>query len=130
MKSVFEELLDVAGKKKEPQRLLFLFVRAEEKKPGKNRKNRRGELHPVMAVDKLPAELGNFRFLVREADRVCKEWDMVLVASLGLESAEVPTSADAEPFLDRMTRDVEESKDLSGYVIFDRKGKLVEVLTN
>ena len=126
MKSMFQELLEKTEAQEQPQRLLFLFVDTFERRRKKKKNNHKGTISPVMAVDKLPEEVTDFKTLVKEADDVNKEWDMVLIACLGLDNGDVPTTEDAEPYLDRMTHAVMAGHDLSIYVIFDREGNPIE----
>ena len=130
MKSMFQELLEKTTVQEQPQRLLFLFVDAHERRPKKKKNNHKGTLRPIMSVDKLPEELIDFKGLVKEADAISKDWDLVLVACLSLDNNDVPSTEDAEPYLDRMTNDIMAGHDLSGYVIFDRVGNPIETKTH
>lgn len=118
---MFDKLLKMANEQEQPQRMLFLFAKAETVKSKKKSKEEKGTLEPVMCVDKLPEELSSFEALVKEADSVSKEWTFMLAASLSGENGLTPTTEDAEPFLNRMTNDVAAGNDLSRYVILDRE---------
>lgn len=127
---MFQELLEKTREQEQPQRLLFLFVNTIENRSRKKQKTHKGTIRPMMSVDKLPEELSDFKTLVKEADTISKEWDLVLVACLGLDNGEIPTAEDAEPYLDQMTHDVMAGHDLSVYVIFDREGNPIETKTH
>ena len=126
MKSMFQELLEKTSSQEQPQRLLFLFVDTHERRKKKKKNNHKGTISPVMSVDKLPSEIADFKTLVKDADDVNKEWDLILIACLSLDSGEEPKTEDAEPYLDKMTHDVMAGHDLSGYVILDREGNPIE----
>ena len=78
MISMFSDLLEMANEQPDPQRLLFLFASAKATNKSKKRDDKRGEISPVMVVDKLPEDLSNFDALVKEADSINKDWDFVV----------------------------------------------------
>lgn len=117
----FKDLLDQANEQQDAQRLLFLFAQSEANKKTKKRDEQRGTLSAVMCVDKLPAEIPSFKDLVKEADNISQDWNMVFIAGLNGEAQNPPTSDDAEPYLNQMANDLASGQDLSRYVVFDRK---------
>ena len=124
MISSFQDLLDMAHAMDEPQRLLLLLAKTDACRPGGD-DTHTGTLTPIICVDKAPDEIADFGSLVAEADQVTNDWDMMLVTSLSGQGGEPPTSAQAEPHLDRMANDLRNGQDLSRYVIFDRHENLV-----
>ncbi len=113
------DLITAAQEQSEPQRLLFLFARAESQK--KKKKNQQsGTITPVMCVDKLPEEIASFKALIAEADNITTEWDFMLVAGLSGANGNAPSTEDAEPHLNKMANDLMAGQDLSQYIIFDR----------
>jgi hypothetical protein len=116
----FQSLITAAKQQAQPQRLLFLFAKAEtEENPAKNQ--HRGTLTPVMCVDKLPSELASFSAFSKEADDISKDWDFVIAVGLSGQNGQAPSSDDAEPFLNQMVNNLTSGQDLSRYVIFDRE---------
>lgn len=119
MVSNFQSLISAARQQAEPQRLLFLFAKAETEESGQS-KQQRGTLSPLMCVDKLPEELSSFAALSDEADSISPEWDFMLAAGLSGQNGKAPSSEEAEPFLNQMVSNLTSGQDLSRYVIFDR----------
>ena len=116
----FQSLINAAKEQAQPQRLLFLFAKAEtEENPAKNQ--HRGTLTPVMCVDKLPSELGTFSAFCKEADDISKDWDFMIAVGLSGQNGKAPTADEAEPFLNQMVNNLTSGQDLSQYVIFDRE---------
>jgi len=127
MIKLFKELLSMTNEQVEPQRLLFLFANAESINEKKSKKHQRGTISPVMCVDKLPADLSTFSALVKEADAIEKSWNFVFIASLSGENGKAPTEDEAEPFLNKMTNDIETGNGIGRYVIFDREENPIEL---
>lgn len=124
----FAQLLQVSTEQDQPQRLLFLFAKAENDNPKKKKKKQqRGAISPVMCVDKLPEDIESFQSLVKEADEISKEWDFVIIAGLSGQNGVVPSTEDADPYLNQMTNHLASGGDLSQYVIFDREDSPVVV---
>lgn len=130
MISVFNDLLEMSNEQLDPQRLLFLFAKANESKKKRKRDDKKGTITPTMVVDKLPEDIKDFSSLVNEADSLSKDWDFMFVASLGGEMGKPPTPEDAEPFLNKMTNDVVAGTNIHGYVVFDRQQNPIEMMTN
>lgn len=123
MISKFSDLLDMAAEQEQPQRLLFLFAKAEggSNNPKKKQKQQRGTISPVMCVDKLPEELPSFAALVDEADSISRAWNFIIIAGLMGEGGKAPSSEEADPYLNQMANGLSMGEDLSRYVIFDRE---------
>jgi hypothetical protein len=115
----FQSLISAARQQSQPQRLLFLFAKAETEKEGKS-DTQRGTLSPLMCVDKLPEELTTFAEFSDEADSISPDWDFMLAAGLSGNNGKPPSSEDAEAFLNQMVDNLTSGQDLSRYVIFDR----------
>jgi hypothetical protein len=122
----FEDLLVLAHSMDEPQRLLVLLAKAETQTSAEG-DLQGGVLTPVICVDKAPGEIKDFRSLVAEADGVTRDWDMMLVASMGGSDGRAPSSEDAQPHLDRIANDILTGQDLTRYAIFDRNENLIVV---
>lgn len=128
----YESLLSAANQQPEPQRLLFIFLRASlpddhgEADASRFHSGQGGALQPIMCVDKTLGELSTFSALVAEAERIEKDWQIVLVAGLAGKNGAVPSSDDAEEPLKMMLHAVENGGDLSKYMAFDREGVPVQ----
>lgn len=127
MAGLFSELLTMAGQQSQPQRLLFVFLSAEEKR-SKSKHQTEGTLTPLMCVDKLPESLADFETLVAEADGINTGWDFVMISGLSGQDGEAPSETDAEPYLNKMTNDVASGQDLSRYMILDRDEQAIQMM--
>ncbi len=124
--TVFSELLQMTSAQDEPQRLLLLFANAEAKNPKKSKKHQQGTITPVMCVDKAPEEVSDFTSLIKEADGINKEWNFLFIASLSGENGNAPTTEEADPYLNKMTNDVEMGN-ISQYLVIDRDENRIEL---
>ncbi|MDO9366725.1 MAG: hypothetical protein Q7T58_10410 [Methylotenera sp.] len=130
--SNYESLLSAAKQQVEPQRLLFLFLKAslpeDHKQDQENRfhAGQGGELQPIMCVDKTLDELGSFSDLVAEAERMEQDWKIVLIACISGKYGLAPNSDEAELPLKIMTQTVLDGGDLSKYLAFDKEGTLIQ----
>ncbi len=112
----------------EPQRLLFVFLKAslpedhEGDEAERFHSGQGGQLQPVMCVDKTLDELGTFADLVTESEAMGQPWQIVLVAGLSGRNGVMPSSDDATQPLKVMQNTVENGGDLSNYMAFDRDG--------
>lgn len=116
----FNDLVNEAKKQNIPQRMLFLFAKAESLKGVFAVKHKSGTITPVMCADKLPEEIKTFQDLVTEADGISRNWNFVFIATFGDNPLQAPSSKDADSYLKRMCDDLAEGKDLSKYVVLDR----------
>lgn len=134
--SSYEDLLNAANNQDEPQRLLFVFAGAE--KPGEITPNRRvkesatddtrkgGALTPLMRLDKLASELGEFADLVEAYVPTELSWDIVFVAGMS-EKPDIEVSRkEAEQVLEGMNQLVEEGN-IGRFLAFNRKGEIVQL---
>ncbi len=117
----FDDLVQVAKQQPEPQRLLFLFAKAESESTTETGQER-GTIAPVICVDKLPSELSSFQDLVSEADTFKKDWTFVFIAALPGIAGKEPTSEEASPHLEQMTNSIANGMNIHQYLIFDRSG--------
>jgi len=126
MISNFDDLLKAAFEQEDAQRLLLLFANAESESK-KHKSTQRGTVSAVMCVDKLPQDIPTYSALVAEADKVSKDWNLVLITSLSGKGPVAPTSDDAEPVLNQMTNNLTSGQNIAQYVIFDREGNAVSM---
>ncbi len=128
----FKTLLMVGREQKEPQRFLFVFLKAALPKDVEGDEAERfhagkgGVLQPIMCVDKPLDELTTFAELVKESESMEQDWHMVLVACLSGVGNMMPTSAETDLQLKMMVQMVENGGDLSRYLAFDKNGDLLQ----
>jgi hypothetical protein len=132
MSNMFNLLLEKAGEQSEPQRLLFLFAKADgaSKKPATEKDPKSGTLEPKMCVDKVLDELSDFDSLVKEADNISADWSFVFIAGLSGSKGKAPTTDEAEQYLNKMTHDVTIGQNIANYVIMDRSGQPIEMMVS
>jgi len=128
----YESLLKAAQQQVEPQRLLFVFLKAslpkdyEEGEKSDFDAGQGGALQAVMCVDKALEELGSFSDLVKESEKTQQDWQIVLVAGLsGINDVE-PGSSEVERALKMMMETVQNGGDLSKFMAFNKAGEPVQ----
>ncbi len=129
--SSYEDLLKTANKQDEPQRLLFVFTSAEL--PGDHTKSQEeqfkarkgGTLTPMMCVDKLASELGEFADLVEESRQTGMSWDIVFVACMSGKSGIAPSSEETEELFKLMIKSINTGS-IKKFLAFNRDGELVQ----
>ena len=127
------ETLLVAGKQQtEPQRFLFVFLKAslpedhEDEDAYRFHSGQGGALEPIMYVDKALDDLSSFSDLVVESEQMGQDWTIVLIACLSGMNGVVPSSDEAVQPLEMMVQTVQNGGDLSKYMAFDRNGALIQ----
>lgn len=129
--SSYADFITAASQQPQPQRLLFVFAAAElPENASKGQKihfeaGKGGALAPVMCVDKLPAELGDFADLVKESSQMGKHWDIAFASSLSGKAGAAPSSQDADQPLNQMVEMIRQGN-LSRFLAFNRAGELVQ----
>lgn len=130
--SRFSDLLEEARRQPEPQRLLFVFTRAELPDHPSEAQRRRfeegegGVLTPVLCVDKSPEELSDMAALVAESRETGIDWDIVFVAALAGQGAQPPSSEQTEQHLNRMVESLKMGN-ISAFLALDRQGEVVAI---
>ena len=131
----FDDLLQVARGRKEPQRLLFVFAGSElpdGATPEQRERFARGQggaLVPLMCVDKRPEELESFDALLRESqlfELPGQPWRLVFTAALSGTLSQAPSDDDVERVLRRMVEAVKTGA-LGAYLPFNREGQPVRL---
>ena len=128
----FTQLLRLARSQPQPQRLLFVFVKAglPENSTAQQKAEYAagvgGELEPLMATDKVADELDGFGVLVAEAASFGPPWDLVFVSSLSGSDAGQPEDDAVAAALDEMIERVRVGR-FEGLLPFDAKGRIVEI---
>lgn len=109
----FQSLLETARRQPEPQRLLFVFVRAELPEGATAEEKRLfedgcgGALTPVMYVDKRPGEIQSFPELVEESRHTGQSWDMVFVGCLGGQGDREASDEATDKALETMIKSIQ-----------------------
>ncbi|WP_372609685.1 ribonucleotide reductase subunit alpha [Halomonas sp.] len=121
--SSFADLLDEARRQPEPQRLLFVFTRAElpdhpsEEQRRLFEQGEGGVLTPMLCVDKTPNELTDMAGLAAESQSTGVDWDIVFVAAMADQGSEL-----AERHLERMVESLKMGT-IDQFLTFDRTGE-------
>lgn len=126
----FNELLAAARAQPIPQRLLFLFARAEL--PSEASAEQRfdfetrqgGHLTPLMSVDKTPDSLTSFSSFAAEADQISADWEIVFVGALQSSNGHHIDAAMVDDALNRMTEAIHLDQ-IDGLIPFNRLGEAV-----
>jgi hypothetical protein len=127
----FDGLLHAAAQQQQPQRLLFVFVRADlPESPTSDQHQRHGNgeggtLSPVLCVDKAPHELTSFAALATESTTTGIAWDLVFVAALDGRAGIPPSSDEASQPLQLMVNAINDGQ-ISRFAAFDRDGNPVQ----
>ena len=128
----YADLINAALAQTEPQRLLFVFARAELPDDASAAQRAAfaagagGALAPVMCVDKLPAEQPTFAGLVAESSNTGLDWQMVFVTSLSGRAGIAPGSDEADCALKMMVESVKQGS-IGGFLAFDRDGSTLQL---
>ncbi|WP_111414908.1 ribonucleotide reductase subunit alpha [Billgrantia lactosivorans] len=128
--SRFADLLEEARRQSEPQRLLFVFARAElPDNPTAEQRERfeqgeGGVLTPVLCVDKTPNELSDMAALEAESRRTGIEWDIVFVGALSGSGGQAASDDTVERQLQRMVESLQMGN-TQGFLALNRKGEAV-----
>ena len=128
--STFDDLLQAARQQAQPQRLLFVFARAQLPADSDARQReaflqgRGGALVPLMCVDKLPRELATFAALEQESRAFGKDWSILFAAALSGQAGQAPSSEAAEKPMQQMVESIKAGS-IGAYIPFDRQGDAV-----
>lgn len=128
----YADFITAARQQPQPQRLLFVFAAAElPENPSKGQRIRfeagqGGALAPVMCVDKLPEELGDFAELVKESAQMGKHWDIAFASGMSGKGGKAPSSQDADQPLNQMVEMIRQGN-ISRFLAFTRDGELVQL---
>jgi hypothetical protein len=128
----YADLLQLARAEKNPQRLLFVFTRAEIEADANDAQRDAfdrgvgGLLKPIMCVDKSVDELTSFEDLVAESEKTNQHWSIMFAACLSGSNGIMPSSEDANKPLDAMIAAINNGM-VSRYLAFNRHGELLSM---
>ncbi len=112
MISNYSELIAASRQEQEPQRLLFVFCRAElpddasaEERAAFER-GEGGALTPVICVDKPSTEVADFSQLVEESRDTGQNWDVVFVAAMSGRGGVPPSTDEAQQPMTMMVESI------------------------
>ena len=132
MISSYSDLIQASHSQQEPQRLLFVFCRAElpdEASPEERAAFERGEggaLTPVICVDKTPEEAPDFGALQEESRATGQSWDVVFVAAMSGRGGTPPSTDEAQQPLTMMVESIRLGH-ISNYLPLDSQGNAVSL---
>ena len=126
--SHFELLLQAAAAQPEPQRLLFVFARAElpaDATPAQRARYEAGlggAPSPLACVDKGVPDLSTFEALVTESRQASPPWQVVFIAGLGGSAGQAPSPQLVDSALQTMVENVRAGH-LRGYLALGPSGE-------
>jgi hypothetical protein len=128
----YSDLLAAARAQATPQRLLFAFAAAQlpvdasvEQRQNYERQQG-GTLNPVMCVDKLIDDLGDFAQLVQESLHTGAHWDIVFVSSMAARADASADKTAVDAALKRMLEAINQGQ-VDGFLAFNRDGDLLRL---
>lgn len=132
MISNYRELIAATKQEHEPQRLLFVFCRAElpddasAEERAAFEHGEGGALTPVICVDKAPAEVADFCGLVEESRNTCQNWDVVFVAAMAGRGGVAPSSDEAQQPMTMMVESIRMGQ-VGNYLPLDSNGEALKL---
>jgi hypothetical protein len=130
MVSNYSDLIDASRSQEEPQRLLFVFCRAElpEDASAQDRaafeRGEGGALTPVICVDKTPDEAPDFPALAEESRQTGQSWDLVFIAAMSGRGGVAPSTDEAQQPMTMMVESIRLGH-IGNYLPLDRNGEAV-----
>ncbi len=129
----YQDFINAAQSQPEPQRLLWVFAKAElpngytDSQLALFQQGHGGALDTVLCVDKLPEEVIDFNTIVEESAATGAQWDIAFVGSMAGRAGIAPNSDEAEQPLRMMLRQIQAGI-IADFLTFDRQGQLVKLL--
>lgn len=130
MISSYSDLIAETHAQQDPQRLLFVFCRAElpdDASADEKAAFERGEggaLTPVICVDKTPEEAPDFTALVEESRTTGQAWDVVFVATMSGRGGIAPTTDETQQPMTMMVESIRLGN-ISNYLPLDSSGNAI-----
>ncbi len=132
MISNYSELIAATKQEHEPQRLLFVFCRAElpDNATADERaafeRGEGGALTPIICVDKAPAEVADFNQLVDESRSTGENWDVVFAAAMSGRGGVPPSSDEAQQPMTMMVESIRMGH-VGNYLPLNASGEAVDL---
>lgn len=130
--SSYADLISAAQSQNQPQRLLFVFTRAElppgadAEQKARFAEGRGGVLTPIACVDKLPQDVAQFNGLVEEARIMGIDWDVAFIGALGGQQNQPPSRESCEGPLKAMVERIKQGN-ISSYLALRKDGELIQL---
>ena len=128
----YPDLINAAQSQPEPQRLLFVFCKAElpsdataEEKAAFER-GEGGALAPAICVDKTPEEARDFEALKEESSQTGQAWDVAFVAAMSGRGGIPPTTEEAQQPMTMMVESIRMGH-IDQYLAFSNEGTLISL---
>ncbi len=132
MISSYRDLIEASSCQQEPQRLLFVFCRAEmpddasaEEKAAFER-GEGGALIPVICVDKTPDEAPDFKALAEESRATGQSWNVVFITAMSGRGGTAPSTDEAQQPMTMMVESIRLGH-VSKYLPLDSQGNAVNL---
>ncbi len=124
----YEALLEMARKRPEPQRLLFVFSNIETREgSGELGSESDISIAPVMYKDWPLDELNSFTALVEETRQADFDWHIVFVAGLAGSDGALPSLEETDERLQTMVKSIHQGM-IANFAVYDREGNPVKLL--
>lgn len=130
--ATFDDLLSAARSQAQPQRLLFVFARAELPRDATEEERLLfeqglgGALEPAVCVDRSPDEVAGFDQLLAESRQALEHWDILFVAAMEGRAGVAPNPDEAEQPLRMMVEQIRAGR-IGRFLAVDRSGRIVEL---
>ena len=128
----YSDLIEQAREQSEPQRLMFVFTKAElpdDATPEEVAAFERGEggaLTPTICVDRLPEEVADFSTLVKESEQTGFDWDIAFIAAMGGRAGIAPSSDECEQPLKMMMHQIQSGM-IANFLAMNRDGEFLQL---
>lgn len=123
----FDELIDMAHKQPEPQRILFVFSKIEYREGhGPRDENPDFSVEPCMYNDKTLDQITTFDAIVEETVQDGFDWQIAFVAGLGGSNGALPTLQVTDQHLQKMVDAIYQGI-VQYFAAYDRDGNKVEL---
>ncbi|SDS24270.1 hypothetical protein SAMN05216421_1165 [Halopseudomonas xinjiangensis] len=129
----YADLIAAARAQPEPQRLLFVFARAElpdgatAEQKASFEQGEGGALAPVLCVDKSTEEAADFQTLIEESAHTGMSWDVAFVSAMSGRGGVAPSSDETEQPLRMMTEQIQAAI-VGQFLAVDRRGNLLQLV--
>jgi len=128
----YSDLINVAKAQPDPQRLLFVFTRAElpegytAEQKAQFDQGEGGVLVPVLCVDKVPDDVADFAHLVDESAHTGMDWDIAFVSAMSGRGGVALNADEVVQPLKMMTEQVQAGM-ISQFLAINRQGEIIQL---